>query len=507
MSSLIAFLNRNRLRVAGTLAVLLFLIAAFNIFTTLGVSRIRSWDEARHGVSSCEMLETGNYIVNTYNYEPDYWNVKPILSFYNNMFGMAIFGKTVFGFRFFSALCYLLVAGLMFYLLWHESGAPAALVGAAAFIVSPANALHSFTTGDPDATFMMFSTASFVFLWLSARKGWMLSLAAMFLGLAFLAKSFHVGVPCMLALIFVAIHWKRYSWRDCLLAAAAGMAPVLIWGAFRYSADGLKFFQSMVELDLLGRVSEEYSTEHAAQPWYVYFKQINHYLLFIPLGEIAAFIVLFCGFRGTRRFFASSGSLWKWAAFSFVFGFTAFSMCSVKLPWYVLPSFLYIPIMFGVFFQLACDWLTEEADRKRGWKYMVMPLAMIGASLVWLGVGEGKAIRNIVRVEPQRDVLTIDGNGETYRGGVFYCVDPEGNPNLPRQKHMLVFRLLDGHVVLEDLESYRNATDQSYLICSFDIDDDDKRKDAELLPDAERFAAEHSLRLISCVNGLALYSR
>ena len=117
MSSLIAFLNRNRLRVAGTLAILLFVIAAFNIFTTLGVSRIRSWDEARHGVSSCEMLETGNYIVNTYNYEPDYWNVKPILSFYNNMFGMAIFGKTVFGFRFFSALCYLLVAGLMFYII------------------------------------------------------------------------------------------------------------------------------------------------------------------------------------------------------------------------------------------------------------------------------------------------------------------------------------------------------------------------------------------------------
>ena len=261
----------------------------------------------------------------------------------------------------------------------------------------------------------------------------------------------------------------------------------------------------MVELDLLGRVSEEYSKEHSAQPWYVYFKQINHYLLFIPLGEIAAFIVLFCGFKGTRQFFSSSGSLWKWAAFSFLFGFTAFSLCSVKLPWYVLQTFLYIPIVFGVFFQLACDWLTEEADRKRGWKYMLMPLLMIGACLVWLGVGEGKAIRNIVRVEPQRDVLTIDGNGESYRGGVFYCVDEKGEPELPRQKHLLVIRFLDGKVVLDDVDTYRDSTssDGAYLICSFD----ENVEEYELPALAEQFAAEHSLQLIRCVNGLGLYRR
>ena len=503
MNSLISVLIRNRRPVAGVLAVLLFVCAAINVFTFLGKSRIRSWDEARHGVSACEMMDTGNYIVNTYNYEPDYWNVKPILSFYNNLIGLKLFGKTIFGFRFFSAVCYLIIGALMFFLLWREAGAPAALVGTAAFFVSPTNWAHCFRTGDPDATFMMFSFAAFVFLWLSVRKGRLLPFAAFFLGLAFLAKSFHVGVPGLLAAIFVFAHWKRYSWRDILLAVAAGLAPVLIWAAVRYSADGMEFFRSMVTLDLLGRVSEDFQTEHAPKPWYSYFGTVNHYLLVIPLAEIAAFLVIFCFFRGTRKFFTASGPLWKWAAFYFLFGFTAFSLCSVKLEWYIFPSLLYVAVVFGMLFQYACNWLKEEAECKGGVLFLFPPLLVIVACLVWLGIGEGKAIRNLVRLEPQRDILTVDGNGERYRGCVFYCVNPTGQPELPRQKNMLVIRFMDGKVVLKSVEEYKESSDDAYLNCSFGMNVDD----AELPALAEGFASEFSLQLISYANGQALYRR
>ena len=85
--------TRSPRQLAYVLAAILLVIALANVFVGLGSSRIHSWDEARHGVSACEMLESGNYIVNTYSFRPDYWNVKPVLSFYNNMLGMAIFGK------------------------------------------------------------------------------------------------------------------------------------------------------------------------------------------------------------------------------------------------------------------------------------------------------------------------------------------------------------------------------------------------------------------------------
>ena len=508
MNSLISMITRNRRYVAGSLAVLLFLCAAVNVFTFLGKSRIRSWDEARHGVSACEMMETGNYIVNTYNYEPDYWNAKPLLSFYNNLLGMKIFGKSIFGFRFFSAVSYLVIGALMFFLLWREAGAPAALVGTAAFFVCPANWNHAFRTGDPDATFMLFCFAAFVFLWLSVRKSRLLPFAAFFLGLAFLTKSFHVGVPGILAVIFVIAHWKRYSWLDLVLTAVAGAAPVLIWAAFRASADGWSFFQSMIDLDLLGRVSEEYSKEHSGEPWYFYLDKFNHYLVIIPRVEIIAFLVLFCGFKGTRRFFADSGSLWKWSAFNFLFTFVAFSCCFVKLYWYVFPSLLYVAVVFGILFQLACNWLKEEAEaaeRGRNMLFMLPPALIMIAALVWIGIGEGKAIRNLVKLEPQRDILTIEGNGESYRGGVFYGVNEKGEAELPRQKYLLVIRFLDGKVVLDDVDMYKNSSssDGAYLICSFG----DKVEDDELPALAEQFAAEHSLQLIRCVNGLGLYRR
>ncbi len=88
--------------------VLLTAAIAFLCFRCLGIGAIDSWDEARHGISAYEMLRSGNYLVNTFLGEPDYWNVKPPLSFLTVAAGFSIFGYTAVGLRFFSALSYLL---------------------------------------------------------------------------------------------------------------------------------------------------------------------------------------------------------------------------------------------------------------------------------------------------------------------------------------------------------------------------------------------------------------
>ncbi len=502
MNSILAFFARNRRILECILATLLFAIAAFNVFSGLGVERIRSWDEARHGVSSCEMMESGDYIVNTYDYEPDYWNVKPVLSFYNNIIGMKLFGRNIFGFRFFSAVSYLVIACLMYILLRGEAGPAAALVGAAAFMVLPTNWVHSFRTGDPDATFMMFCFAGFVFLWFSARKkGWMLALSMFFLGMAFLVKSFHVGIHGILALIFIGFHWKRYSWRDLLLAVVSGAVPVLVWAGFRFHADGLAFFRSMLELDLLGRV--EALAGNPARPWYEYFLAINHYLIYIPLAVFAASVALGLFFRGKKCFSSQEDALGRWTIFCFLFGFTAFSFCSVKLRWYIFPFLLFFSVAFGMLFDFARRWLQEESEKKRGVLYFLPPLLIMTGCLAWLGIGEGKAIRvNVVKMEAQHDVLTDDHGGEAYRGGVFYSVSSDGKAEYPHQKFMLVIRFMDAKIVLKDVEEYKNAADDAFLVCRFDESDNDALR---LL--AEEFAARNSLKLIRSVNGEALYSR
>ena len=483
---------------------MLLLAALFNGFYKLGSAKVRSWDEARQGVSAYEMMVSGNYLVNTYNFEPDYWNVKPAMGFYNNLLGMKIFGKNIFGFRAVSVFCYLFIAALTFLLLRSELNLPAALVGTAAFIVSPANWLHSFRSGDPDALFMFFCFASFALMWFSLRRGWMLIPAAFSLGLAFLTKSFHVGPPAMLALIFVIVHRKRYKWSDLLPAVAAGAAPVLLWAALRYHADGSIFFENMLLRDFVGRIEGGgVLCEHKGDPWYHYLSILNHFLIVIPLAVIAAAIALGLIFRGRKCFSAPTYKLGAWAGFCFLFSFTAFSCCSVKLPWYILPSLLYLPVVFGAVFDFGCRWFAEEYPKKRGALFCLPPFVIIAACLVWIGIGEGKAIRTVVTAKRQRDVLTAENGGESYRGKVFYCVDPDGKPDLPRQKFMLILCFLDGKVVLKNVDEYKKAPEDALLICTFD----DINDDAELRPLAEQTAAKFSLKLVRCTNSQALYRK
>lgn len=495
-------LNRNRRSLSGILLALIMTIAAVNVFTGLGSLRIHNWDEARHGVSACEMMESGNYIVNTYNFEPDYWNAKPVLSFYCNLIGMKIFGKNIFGFRAVSAFCYLLIAALTFLLLYREAGAAAALAGTAAFIVSPTNWAHSFRSGDPDAVFMLCCFASFVCLWFSTRKKRLLYPAAFFLGLAFLAKSFHVGVPCILTLIFILFHWKKYTWHDLLIAAASGAMPVLIWAVLRYHADGWIFFQNMLERDLLGRLEGGHLCEHSYSPWYTYFGTLNHYLIIIPLIAIAVFITLGMCFRGKKCFSSAPDALGKWAGSFFLLYLAFYSCCRVKISWYIFPALLYLPVVFGVCFGFACRWLQEELVQKRNRLFLLPPLAILLTCIVWIFIGEGKAIRNLVKIELQQDVLTSENGGAAYRGATFYCFDPNGNQYEPQQKFLLVLRFLDAKAVMKNVSECKDSKEHTFLICTFENIEDSELRDA-----AEAVASKYSLKLIRCASRQALYSR
>lgn len=59
--------------------LLLCSLTAFLCFRCLGIGAIDSWDEARHGISAYEMMQRGDWLVNTFCGEADYWNVKPPL--------------------------------------------------------------------------------------------------------------------------------------------------------------------------------------------------------------------------------------------------------------------------------------------------------------------------------------------------------------------------------------------------------------------------------------------
>lgn len=245
-------------------AALALLAAAllFNAFAGLGAAEIRNWDEARHAISAWEMLNGGNLLVNTFRFEPDYWNVKPVLAFWPSAAGFRLFGFNLFGMRFFQALALVLIAGISFEAVRRAAGWAAALVTLGFLTVNPAVFSHSFRNADADAAYMLFFMLFFWGLWWSWKRPWLLAAAAFAGGCAFLCKSFHVAVPGLIALVWVIVWFKRYNWKVLAASVAAGLLPILAWGAARYGADGTKFFETMVQLDLLGRVADTSAAEH-----------------------------------------------------------------------------------------------------------------------------------------------------------------------------------------------------------------------------------------------------
>ena len=100
--------TKRILLACGLAAGILFL--ALLCFYHLDYGELMDWDEARHGVSAYEMLQTGEPIVTTYAYSPDYWNLKPPLSEWLIALGYKLFGYNAYGLRFFSGVSMFLSA-------------------------------------------------------------------------------------------------------------------------------------------------------------------------------------------------------------------------------------------------------------------------------------------------------------------------------------------------------------------------------------------------------------
>ena len=149
-------------------------LTGFLCFRCLGIGAIDSWDEARHGISAYEMMQSGNYLINTFAEEPDYWNVKPPLSFLTVAAGFSLFGYTAVGLRFFSALSYVLTSVLTG--LFARRYGNAASLFTMAFLTAnyfPFKA-HLARAGDADSLYLLlFTLASVLSMYADCASLWL----------------------------------------------------------------------------------------------------------------------------------------------------------------------------------------------------------------------------------------------------------------------------------------------------------------------------------------------
>jgi len=322
----------------------LLAVSVLLLFYHLGVPEISRADEAQHGINAYEMMKSGNYLVNTYRGEVDYWNLKPPLSFYGIMLGYHLFGFTPFGLRFYSAVS---MFGLMIVMaLWmkHRYGKLPSLVSQLLLMgCGIIYGEHFARFGDADSLYVFFYTASMLCMLESQRDLRWLYGSAIGFGMAFMAKSWHAALIPITCLIFVCANGtiRHMRWKHYLMLIVFGLLPIAPWAIARIRYDGLVFFKTMLETDVIKRASHVVEMHYGGPLYYV------EYLLSEPTVILT---MLFClpaliG-RIRRRIRLSSDQLGLilWFLTPVLF----YSLCASKLKWYVFACLPALAVALGI---------------------------------------------------------------------------------------------------------------------------------------------------------------
>ena len=356
----INFCNMNREFLKDSWKYLLILIiVSIPLFQHLGSLTIRIWDESRLAINAYEMYLNGNYLIPTFNGEPDMWNTKPPLMIWLQVLSMKIFGVTETGIRIPSALAafFTCVSILIFsvrYLKNFWVGFIAVLVLVTSFGYVD---IHATRTGDYDALLTLFLTVGsfsfFAFIETSKKK--YLYLFFVSLTLAVLTKSAAalMIIPCFFIYVLVK---KKFLFVLKNPHFYIGLSIFLILSVGYYLLREIYnqgYIRAALENDFGGRFLETIGG-HKQGFWFYYENLINSrfkkWVFLIPCGILAGLL------SKDKRI----KDLTLFSTITVVTFFLVISSAQTKLYWYDLPLYPFFSILVSVFIYFIFSFLKEN---------------------------------------------------------------------------------------------------------------------------------------------------
>lgn len=389
-------------------------------FFHLNYAALNDWDEARHGVSAYEMLREGEPIVSTWEYAPDYWNLKPPLSEWLIMLGYKIFGFNAWGLRFYSALSMFLTGLLCTGYVWRRSGKTEAVFALFAFCsFGQLFFWHCARHGDADALYILFYTGAVLCLCESLRNFRWTYGACLCFSFAFLAKSWHAGTIAILVLLTLLFTgaFRRMKLHQYLLCAISALFPLGCWAATRYAKDGMKFFTTMISYDLVDRTSQTLEGHSGGLVFYfrVLYQNIDHGILLLLI--VVAVVGLMQLFRTQHiRIPEFCHSELFVTALSVAIPVVLFTFAKTKLAWYI--SCIYPAL--ALFSAFAFRWVREHQPKD----FQVGALIIAFAALISCSVMN---VREVVRIPSQSStaLTALLADGTHYNRARFYIANPD----------------------------------------------------------------------------------
>lgn len=462
--------------------------AGFLCFRCLGIGVIDSWDEARHGISAYEMMQSGNYLVNTFLGEADYWNVKPPLSFLSIIAGFSLFGYTAEGLRFFSALAYLLtVASTGFFA--RRYGKLSSLLTMAFLTANyfPFKA-HLVRAGDADSLYLLLFTLAMLAM-LNIRKDQRrLYACGLCFSLAFLTKSFHAGMIAAVGGLFLLLTGELKRLRPRIWAGflASSLLPIILWAILRFRYDGVTFFQKMYEADIAGRTASGGLEGHGF-PFSFYLTSVfwNFDYIYGFLSLTVVLGILWLLIRPIRKADTPMPGVDCLGVLLWLFvPLLGFSLVSTKLMWYVYPCTVPLCLLASVF-------LTHFLKETKTPAWLLLLCA------AFLCAGTGKFVwenyADNVRGARSNDLQTFvseqfDRNNERTGSAVYLdAYDPFLYANTTKwEQNMRLLAMMEGDLQCRDggAEAFLSSQESCLLILSVPfLDDYPELKACEILAD------------------------
>ncbi|MBI5587564.1 MAG: phosphatase PAP2 family protein [Deltaproteobacteria bacterium] len=364
--------TRMRIKEKWQVALLALLIIFISFFKS-GSFLLFDVDEAVFSEASREMVETGDYITPTYNYEPRY--DKPILIYWLMSAAYETFGVNEFSARFTSSLFGALLVLMTFAFIRHLKGALPAFFVAAALLLNIEYFVytHSAVTDMTLGFFIAASVYSFYLAVHDGNKRWYTGFWAA-AALAVLTKGV-VGLlfPLAVAFLFLLATQDLKRIRELFgpLNILLFFAVSVPWFAAEFYVNGWEFFDAFIIKHHIQRYSGVISSHGGPLYYYIIVLLIGFFpwVAFLP-GSV---------YRGIKWRHKPQNNLFVFASVWFLFVLVFFTISRTKLPNYIFPLFPSAAILAG----LTIAELAERNPKasKRGLYLMALLSLAMGAAV------------------------------------------------------------------------------------------------------------------------------
>ncbi len=324
------------------LPVFLFLLA-------LGIYLLNSWgvsiyilDEAKNATCAREMLDKGNWLVPTFNF--DLRTDKPPLHYFFMMLSYSIFGVNPFAARFFSAIFGALTI-LVTYIYTRQFADSKTAFWTAVVLLSSIHLSLQFHLAVPDPYLIFFMTWSLFSFYSVVCKDSKLDWLWMYvsMGLATLAKGpVAILLPGLIFLLFL-IFSKKFDWKTIkklkpFIGVVLVVAIVLPWYVMNGLATDWEWTRGFFFEHNLDRFSGEMEGHGGIFLLTVLFVVVGLFPFAVFLPQALRF-----AFQNKKNMFM----LFSLAAGLSIVGF--FSVSQTKLPNYTVPAYPFLAVITGFF--------------------------------------------------------------------------------------------------------------------------------------------------------------